>query len=210
MSLMQAAQQEIAERRQRIVSLRQEIILEEEAINKAETILAFLQGHGTLQIDKLNSRLTNGNITESVLKKVQKPIHINEILQELERNGLLTSRKKLLTTLRDDKRKRFTYLGNNMIDLNPNPLEIAPRPKKEGMNTGLLAAIRDVVQDLNEQEFTIKEVRDRLTEKHPKIGEKIKNNYASVSAVLNKMFRDGKLQLVRKGAGSEPNLYKNS
>ncbi len=205
---MQAAQQEIAERRQRIVSLRQEIILEEEAINKAETVLAFLQGYGTLQIDKLNSRLTNGNIAESVLKKTRKPIHIDEILQELERNGLETSKKKLLTTLRDDRRKRFVYLGNNMIDLNPNPLEIAPRPKKEGMNTGLLAAIRDAVQDLNGQEFTIREVREILIEKHPEIGERIKDNYASVSAVLNKMFRDGKLQLVRKGAGSEPNLYR--
>lgn len=208
MSLMQAAQQEISERMKRIVSLRQEIILEEEAINKAEMVLAFLQGQGTLPIDKLNSRPTIGNITEKLLRKAGNPVHTDEIQQELERNELPTNRKTLLTSLREDKRKRFINLGDSRIDLNPTPLDLAPRPKKDKMNTGLMAAIRDAVQDLNGQEFTIKDVRENLIEKHPKIGEKTKDNYASVSAVLNKMFRDGKLQIIRKGTGSEPNLYK--
>ncbi len=95
-----------------------------------------------------------------------------------------------------------------MIDLNPSPLEFAPRLKRDNMNLGLLAAIRDVLPSLSGKEFNVRDVRDIIIKNYPNVGEKLKDNYASLSAMLNRMAKQGELQRVKKGVGSEPNLYK--
>ncbi len=208
MSLIQAAQQEIAERKQRIVSLRQQLELEEEEVRRAEMVLAFLQGRKNLSNDESNSRPTIGNLIENLLRNAREPMHVNDILRELDRNGLPVTRKTLLTTVKFDKRKRFINLGDSMIDLNPSPLEFAPRLKRDNMNLGLLAAIRDVLPSLSGKEFNVRDVRDIIIKNYPNVGEKLKDNYASLSAMLNRMAKQGELQRVKKGVGSEPNLYK--
>jgi DNA-directed RNA polymerase delta subunit len=61
------------------------------------------------------------------LEQSEKPLHLTEIIKELEKYGRFTDRRILNGTIRKDHRKRFVNLGQNQWDLSSRH----PKPSQE-------------------------------------------------------------------------------
>ncbi|MDQ6787786.1 MAG: hypothetical protein M3033_13340 [Acidobacteriota bacterium] len=65
--------------------------------------------------------------SEKVLEQAGKPLHLTEIIKELEKLGRFTDRRILNGTIRKDTKKRFVNLGQNVWDLSSRH----PKPNQE-------------------------------------------------------------------------------
>lgn len=85
-------------------------------------------------------------------------------------------------------------------------LEIDVEEAKQNQpTTGQLArSVREAVAELGDQEFTVQHVKNCGRE------ELASASTSSISRVLIRMHRDNELQLVKRGQGKRPSLYKVS
>jgi hypothetical protein len=57
-------------------------------------------------------------------------------------------------------------------------------------------------------EFTFSDLLPIIEKQNPKIGARLRENRASLSAVLKTMSKTGELEVARNGFGSLPNIYR--
>lgn len=78
-------------------------------------------------------------------------------------------------------------------------------PKIQGKKTAPL--VREVVAEID-QEFTVSDVETKIREKYPYLLSSL--HPSSISGVLSRMHKEGSVDVVSRGVGPVPSVYKRS
>jgi len=170
--------------------------------------------------EKNQSSITLNDGCEHILKWVRKPLHVDDLVKELEMLGRFTSKRSLNSTLIQDGKKRFVLLGENIFDLRSRqPLSLFPelpdksivtrKPKTGKRKTRgfvLIDAIRDIIKELNGKEFLASEIFEKLQTKFP--SEIAESRRRSVNSTLNNLIIQNELVKFRAGTFDIPALFK--
>ncbi len=162
--------------------------------------------------------VTQGDAVVEMMSTTERPMHINEIMQELELHYQIKPKNKqsLLSNIRKDRQNRFKSRGGGFWTLRDKHViqpasESAPTRSGNGVSPfaragfSLVGAIKELLPHLH-GEFSQPIVYNKLREKHPEVAEYIQK--ASVATTLRKLELDGLIEITYQGYGSEPRRYK--
>lgn len=202
----------LIERREELLKeldkLSSELKEEETAVRRLSQAIAILKGEEVVQVRK-PTKNTIGNFLEEILRTESQPLHIDQILTKLSGKLDGLSKKTAVSVIRDDVRQRFIESPKFTFGLNPAPKLLLAKTKPSHGNRGLSEAVRHSLKELVGREFTILDVLQVIQKQSPIIGARLEaKNNASLYALLNKMAKVEKLIVIRKGAGSQPSIYK--
>lgn len=154
--------------------------------------------------------MTQGDTAAEILRKAGRPMHISEILGEMQSYGITpTTKINLNGILVKDRRKRFINKGKATFVLNPNARQGTENRQKPlpGLPGGfsLTESLKALLLELK-GEFGQPDIYRMLVSKYPEAAGRI--HKASISSTLTRLVERNLIEVTEPGYGSQPRQYR--
>ena len=153
--------------------------------------------------------ITQGDAAVEILTKAGHPLHINKILEDMPKYGIITTKVNLKSNLEKDRRKRFHNKGRAVFEINPNGRQSTENKQKSlsrpQRGFPLKESIMEILPEIK-GEISQPIVYRMLVDRHPKDAHRIQK--ASVSTTLSSLEQHGVIEITHQGFGSDPRRYR--